>query len=150
MHGTAGDTGGLKYANCTFSTERGIYKMAVAIIYAKSGGVRRLTPPVCQEQSCCWTAIIPAWCSTISSDLVWRYINPVGSRLFQTFEAAVNANKYETLILDNGTDLIDRWLLELGRMERIEAIQPSRTIRRSTMASSGLCGRRPWQAATSF
>ena len=89
--------------------------MAVAIIYAKSGGGKTIN-----------STRVPGTKLLLDSDnssVVLHNFQRPGLEVhkiqsvkdfFQTFEAAVNANKYETLILDNGTDLIDRWLLELG------------------------------------
>lgn len=89
--------------------------MAVAIIYTKSGGGKTVN-----------STRVPGTKLLLDSDnssVVLRNFQRPGlevhkiqsvSDFFQAFEAAVNAKKHETLILDNGTDLIDRWLLELG------------------------------------
>lgn len=89
--------------------------MAVAIIYTKSGGGKTVN-----------STRVPGTKLLLDSDnssVVLKNFQRPGlevhkiqsvSDFFQAFEAAVNAKKHETLILDNGTDLIDRWLLELG------------------------------------
>lgn len=89
--------------------------MAVAIIYTKSGGGKTVN-----------STRVPGTKLLLDSDnssVVLKNFQRPGlevhkiqsvSDFFQAFEAAVNAKKHETIILDNGTDLIDRWLLELG------------------------------------
>lgn len=89
--------------------------MAVAIIYTKSGGGKTVN-----------STRVPGTKLLLDSDnssvvlnnfprpgLEVHKIQSV-SDFFQAFEAAATAGKHETIIVDNGTDLIDRWLLELG------------------------------------
>lgn len=89
--------------------------MPVAIIYTKSGGGKTVN-----------STRVPGTKLLLDSDnssVVLTNFQRTGLEVhkiksvadfFQVFEAAVISKKYETLILDNGTDLIDRWLLELG------------------------------------
>ena len=89
--------------------------MPVAIIYTKSGGGKTVN-----------STRVPGAKLLLDSDnssVVLHNFQRPGLEVhkiqsvadfFQAFEAAATSKKYETLILDNGTDLIDRWLLELG------------------------------------
>lgn len=89
--------------------------MSVAIIYTKSGGGKTVN-----------STRIPGKNFLMDSDnssvvlnnfqrpsLTIHKIQSVAD-FFQAFESAAASKQYENIILDNGTDLIDRWLLELG------------------------------------
>lgn len=99
--------------------------MSVAIVYGKSGSgktvnssrVAGISLLMDSDNSSVVLANFPRPNTTIHkiTKILKSTDDPADTKYFMAeFEAAAASKKYQTIILDNVTDIIDRWLLELG------------------------------------
>lgn len=99
--------------------------MSVAIVYGKSGSGKTVNSTrvagtsllMDSDNSSVVLTNFPRPNTTIHriTKILQEQDNRADTRYFMAeFEAAAASKKYQTIILDNVTDIIDRWLLELG------------------------------------
>ena len=99
--------------------------MSVAIIYTKSGGGKTVNSTRIEGTSYLMdsdnSSVVlnnferPNTTILKIPKILQEKDNPSDDKYFiKLFEDAAISKKYENIIIDNGTDIIDRWLLELG------------------------------------
>jgi phage nucleotide-binding protein len=99
--------------------------MAVAIIYTKSGGGKTVNSTLVEGKNLLMdsdnSSVVLNNFERPNTEIVkipkilQEKDNPNDNEYFiKMFETAANAKKYDNIIIDNLTDIIDRWLIELG------------------------------------